>query len=746
MDKILLESVDESLYGTDTTALYKRLKKGDTFRAIQINQRRLPDLYKKFLQYHPNGYIFWCRSQMGSGKTFQIRKIIRYYNMEATRSNKELRILIITPRRSFAHYICNVLQGFFHYQRVKKPYSYVQYPKLVVQLQSLKHFNDIRWDTYSVKGYSLLIMDEIHSIVQELFSNLFTAADNRYCIHIFIKILRAIPRWLCFDAHLSVDLINMLSSIISDKGSSMSRICLINSFCSSDHKLILFRKCLYNNTTTNILKRKLMASSEFECYKPFLCAQRIRNIVVNIDYDKVEKIFRKIYLRDFITSSDEDDILVELFNDLRQGNKVCVTTSTKKQALKLNKLLKSCGFKPKLLTGESSEYDKNRFVKNADSYLHGCSLFIYTTAFQVGIDVSSRVPYFDIHYVFIECSEYVASPAALVQAIGRIRNIKKNLYKVCVIENVKRQCTAARLDDLRPLNRDVILPCGKSDKPVFKDLIDFHFKEKYVSQNVNLFVNLFLRLLSHKAKPYVKHIDGGIQSLESVVNFASYQYSVKHYEEFIESFILRYSNEIMEYLDKYVQNIWNKLESETVFVSTIVNNFHAFIRLPNNMCRAECLMKICEFTNHAIGFLYSFLLTNLSDNNHLLRCYFEQQIKLFYEKCTIEDLSRFKTLFDKFINCCILKKGFTKFSIHEQHFTNMINECRNDILLVYSKFVSSIISISDSPRKLFLSMMSKLLHVYIRSNTADLSTLYSYMKIINIPKWVMYNASQTISI
>lgn len=745
MENALLDTLDQSLYGTDTKRLCKQLTKDKICRVIQVNERRLPDLYKKTLQFHPHGYIFMCQSPMASGKTFQLRKLIKYYTKVARTNKKEFRALVITPRRTFASFIFNQLQGFSHYAHVKKPYSYIQYPRLIVQLQSLKHFKDIKSDTCSVRGYSLLILDEVHSIVQELFSDLFTAEENRYGIHLFIKVLRAIPRWLCFDAHLSVDLINILSHIVTNNYPDVPRICLINSFRSRDHSMIIYRKCLYNNTVINILKRQLMSSEEFNSYKPFLCAQRIRSMIVNIKSDKIDKLFQRIYIRDYLESSDEDDILVEMIHDLRQGNKICVTTSTKKQAFILKKLFRACGFKPMLLTGESSEEKKRMFAKSADSFLYGCSLFIYTTAFQVGIDVSSRVPYFDIHYIFLECSEFVASPSALVQAIGRIRKLKKNQYKICVIDNFKSQRKAAvTTDDTIPLKRELVLPIEGSDKQLFKQLIDIHFKEKFVSQNVRFFIHLFIRLMSHKVRPFVK-VEDKMQPLDSVINVESFHYSFKKYETFIDKFIQSYKIEIKDYLDKYVQCIWDKLETETVFVSTIVNNFDAFIKLPNGMSRAECLMKICEFTNYPLGFVYSYIFSEVT-NNYLLQCYFKQQVKLFYRRCEIEDLNQFKNLFDVLVKCCKMEKGQTKLLYKENDFKNMITTFGSDIVSVYSKFVSPIINRTVTPRKLFVAMMSKVLRVYIRKHRVDFTELHSYIKIIDIPKWVMYNASQTVSV
>lgn len=734
----------EDLYGTEVETLCKRLKKQKTCHVVEVDQKLLPDLFEKHLKYHPNGYVFFCKSHMGSGKTFQLQKLIMRMTKYSRNENRQFRVLAITPRRTFASFLEGQLKGFYHYRSVKKPYNYIRYPKLVVQLQSLCHFQDIDTDSNSISGYSLLIMDEIHSIVQELFSDLFSTEEQLRFMKIFVKVLKAIPRWFCSDAHLSTDLINALIQIASDYKPDLSRICLINKYSNVDYKLIFHRKCLFSNTVLNLLRRKLIKLEHFESYKPFLCAQQIRKVVSIDGIGKIDKIFKRIYIRDFLASSDSDDILTYLHRDLTSGKKICVTSSTKKQAVLIKDLFKTCGFKVKLLTGSSTCEKKKCFTDDPETYIKRCDLFIYTTAFQVGIDVSSRVPYFDKQYIFISCSENVPAPSSLMQTIGRIRTLISKQYIAVVIINSRFEKNQVfSLDDNVSLKHDHIFPKAKLN-PVLQNFIDLHLKEKLVNQNVHVFIDVFIRLMSYKAKPFVK-LESGIQDVSEVVNFQSFHYCLKDYERFVDKFICKYTDELTAYFEKYVHRVWDKLETESVFVSTIVNNYDAFIRLPPDMPRAECLMRVCEFTNSSLGFIYSFIFSKI-DNDILLIRYFEQQLNHFCRKCSVDDLLKLKHLFDAFVKCCNLQKGCRKCSFDGKKFSSMLEENSSNIVVLFSKFVRSAITNASTPQTLFLTLLSKVFRVYISNFMADFTELYQYLKIIDIPKWVKYNAESTVSL
>ena len=297
------------------------------------------------------------------------------------------------------------------------------------------------------------------------------------------------------------------------------------------------------------------------------------------------------------------------------------------------------------------------------------------------------------------------------------------------------------IDDMLPITTNTASASGNPLKQISKRLSNFHFKEKSVSKDISLFVGLFIRLMSNKAKPFIK-VGGEIHDLDQVINFPTFQYSYREYEHYVDKFIKRHKQEIQTRLEKCVNNVWKHLERKSIYVSTIVNNFDAFIKRPKEMSRVECLMKVCEFTNSHIGLVYSYIYSHGHDND----TYFENQLQLFYPKCKLQDLDRFKHLFVKFINCCTFQTVDQQqlTSYNEEKFRVMLDQYHNLITSTYSKFVSTLISKSSTARKMFVSLMSKVLRLYIKKGVADFRELWSYGKVIDIPKWIQYNSDQTV--
>lgn len=730
----LLDELDRSLYGTDTELLCEKLK--SMFRVIQHKDERLPNIYHRLLR-DKQFFTLFVRSPMGSGKTFQLKNIIRNFKRSAASTRRELKVLIITPKRTFASYVGNQLPDFVDYRSLKKPYSYQRHPRLVIQLQSLRHFKEIETDTAYVKGYTLVIMDEIHSIIDELFSDLFSPREKKRCISIFVKVLRAIPRWVCLDAHLSYDLIKILKDIDDESGVEKSRICLINTFRHQNFKLIFYRKCLYNKFVVNLLRKRLCSSPQFAKYKSLLSTQRIKNIVADLSEDQVEKIFRKIYTRDLLNSNDANDIIVELSDLLKRGQRVCVTASTKQQATLLKRLFKSMGSKVILLTGDTPEDQKRSFAKDPDRFVRKCQLFIYTTAFQVGIDVSSSVAYFDTHFVFIECGYGVATPGAFVQAVGRIRKIRSNEYRIVVIDKERKSKTRLNSSDFIPINHNVIIPIDKHDDDVFRDLVDFHFREKALGKSTSVYVSMFIRLLSCKAKSFVT-INGSMYQSDDIVNFSNFHYCYEDYSKFVDDFISIYVEDIQSRLDKLVGNIWKKLETSSIFVSTLVNNYQAFVSLPPGMSRSECLLKVCEFTTHPFGFLQTFVFCSAEIAAHNER-YFEKNLHSYFSKADISDLKRMKWLLTKFFETCQKIGHSYLLRIDDHKFEQFLGLCSNAVVQCYSKLVSSVISKSVTIRELFSKLLAKSLRVYIKKDIVDLSEVSAYKQVVDINKMILYN-------
>ena len=733
----LLETLDLSLYGTDTDLLYQKVR--SFCNVVSINSEKLPNIYKKCLQ-HRQHYILFIRSPMGSGKTFQLKHIIKCFKRSLHYSRHQLKALTISPRRSFTDYAGKQLPSFSDYRNAKAPYSYIKYPRFIVQLQSLVKFDDIANDTHSVKGYQLLILDELQSLIAEMFSRLSTPQQQHEHVSAFVKIVRTVPRVICLDAHLSLDLINIIKTINSHGGGiDKSFICLINQYKRSDFKLIFYRTCFYNNLVIRLLKNKLCKSTVFGKYKSLLNTQSIQQIVVSSKQFKLEKIFMKLYIKNYLqVSSDSSDILVEMFRSLQRGEKLCVTTSTKRQANILKTLFKSVDFKVLTITGDSSSDKKKTFAQHPDKFVEHCQLFIFTTAFQVGIDVSANVPYFDTHYIFMQCSTNVASPAAFCQTIGRIRKIKSKQYKIIILDMTKRNTVNRNplgMNDLIPLDPELLMPSSDKINANVKQLLtSYHFKEKSLGEDSHLYINMFIRLMSCKCKPFVM-INDRLIPVEDVTNFQTFQCSYKDYDSFVDNFIEYNSAELQRSFDKHVKKIWKDLEVSSMYVSTVVNNFDAFIRLPERMSRSECLLKICEYTCFKFGFLYVYI---FADDSDVKKRYFEKNLKGYFHNCDIADLQTLKLLVLTFVQKCIYTLEKSKWQMNTVELNSLLDAKSKMIVSCYSKFVNNIIRKSAKVKDLLVDLLSKALRIYVFGNNVDMSEMKLFTEIIDANKLIRY--------
>lgn len=335
----------------------------------------------------------------------------------------------------------------------------------------------------------------------------------------------------------------------------------------------------------------------------------------------------------------------------------------------------------------------------------------------------------------MECSTNVPSPGAFVQALGRIRTLKSNTYKIVVMDTRKRKILET-LDSncLVPLDRNLIIPdCNNSIKEL---LTNFHFKERAIGKNPVLYVEMFIRLLSCKAKPYAL-INGEMFSVDNVVNFYNFQYSYNEYNVFVDTFIIQYECEIQQELDKYINNIWTRLETSSIYVSTLVNNFDAFIQLPDNMSRSECLLKVCEFTSFSFGFVYTYI---FGTDNELKKNYCEQNFKTYLPKCTVHDLYRLKCLFGTFVKCCLTNSP-CRWKLIKDKYQVLLHTFKNDIVFCYSKFVNAVVSRAASIDDLFRKLLSKTLRVFVYNDYVDLTELRSYTTIIDVNKLISYNTT-----
>ena len=160
-------------------------------RYDQFTTPNIKTFDNKFCQEFPNVKTLCVRSPMGSGKTFQMRRMLEnIYDFEqgSVKHHKTGRVLMLSFRKSFTQEMSKNL-GFANYLEVQ---NLREQDRLIIQVDSL----------YKICGckYDLLICDEIESIMEQLNSN--QIKRRAMCFSVFQNLVMTTPRLLALDANL----------------------------------------------------------------------------------------------------------------------------------------------------------------------------------------------------------------------------------------------------------------------------------------------------------------------------------------------------------------------------------------------------------------------------------------------------------------------------------------------------------------------------------------------------------------
>ena len=721
----LIENIDYSLYGSQVEPLLEGLRAEGSTTLEHICQERLPDLYNLHLRGRER-FFMTCKSDMNTGKTHQIKSVINGFSSHAEDNGYQFNVLFITPRCSFASFVVANFNGFEDYRECERPFSYRLYPRFVVQLQSLKHFERMEIDTTGFDGYDLLVLDEIRSLSEELFS-VYTDKSGEVFTYLS-KIIRAIPRVLCFDAHLSHGMIKVLYDI-ERLHERRDRLCILNSYAPKSHRMIIYRKCLYNMSVLRLFKQNLFKSNNFETYKTVFYTNKIADIVLPDGKNDLHDLYTDLYLQSIKTDKTpyKDDIIVALLDSLERREKVCAVCLTKKQCKLITTLVEKLGYTVKSVTGNSEESEKSRFASDPDTFVKDCDMFIYNTAFTVGMNISSQCPYFDTQFVFIECYQNVAGPAAFVQTLRRVRQLKSKTYHVVLMDNSRD----SEVNDLEEL-----LDCPVDE--AFKKVMLMAKLEKNIPKYPKLFMALFVRLMSNMCTLHLNQF--GLQKTvlhESECH--SYQYKYKDYQHFTQGFIFEQKPYITEKLNIYLSNVWHYLEQNSFFSSTVINNFDPFIRSVDGMERAECICRICEWLTKSFSVFYTFLFEKRECDD--IRAYFDHEVQRFHKSCTVKDLEQFRLLFFN-LRICSDTTGTTIYHLNEDRYQAFLLLFQSVIEGCYRRFVQEIIHPSYSTHKLFVILIDKCCSIAITNRQYDVKNICIFKRLIDFGKYVDFGVKQ----
>ena len=367
--------------------------------------------------------VWIVKSPMGSGKTTVFLDLARRFS----------RVLVISCRRSYSDYICSVAEGMVNYQNVRGPISASDYPRVVVQVQSLKRIREIKTSTIHAQ-WQVLYIDEPDGVFKELISGVTDLPDRRDQIKYLVKLFSCIPKVVVSDGGLAPWHLSLIRSHLLLDLSFKSMSCLINTYTPKTHHVRVFDRCLLSHACYEkvFLKKGIRkALGDNSCFLDidfFLLGKR-SSAAVDFFVDAIVHRAKK-------NERNYDDLssrLLDLTMKTKDKN-VVVICNTKAQAHLVDSVVRRVFRKAHensvvLLTGDSPPDLRKRVLANPREALGRCRVFIYTTMFKVGIDLN--FDHFDEIFLIVDSLSEKFTPTLidLFQSVGRSRATRVlNLY------------------------------------------------------------------------------------------------------------------------------------------------------------------------------------------------------------------------------------------------------------------------------------------------------------------------------
>ena len=414
----IVENRIETLYGFPfNTSKAKRLLKSQT-TFTEVNKRYI-SLSDVDVDAHD---IIIIKSPMGSGKTTLFLDLIK--NVE--------RILIVSSRRSYSDFICSVIPGLVNYQDITGPISASIHQKLVLQVQSLSRIKGIFEGTIHAQ-WQVMFVDEFDGVCKETISEVTERSKRHDFSKLLRKLISTIPKVIIADASLAVWHLQLLETHLLSDLYFKKKVCLINSYKPKRHKVRVFDECLLSYSTfDNKFSRRLRESlGENSCLVDieFFMMKKRGSVAEGLFLKEVNEMYKTHFSNPLETTGDIGHHLLQTILTTKEN--VIVICNTKSQAFLIHKFLSS-KIDPKhlcMFTGETDTATRTEMCHNLGFFLRNTRVFIYTSAFKVGVDINFEM--FSRMYIFVDSlhTNYTPPLIDIFQCAGRSRKtLEMNLY------------------------------------------------------------------------------------------------------------------------------------------------------------------------------------------------------------------------------------------------------------------------------------------------------------------------------
>ncbi|RUS71482.1 hypothetical protein EGW08_020733 [Elysia chlorotica] len=391
------------------------------------------------------GNVWVVKSPMGSGKTTIFSEMCANFR----------RILVVSCRRSYTDFLCTTLPEFQNYQDVRGSINPSDHPKIVIQLQSLRRIKGLSKGIFVHAQWDLLYIDEPDGVFKEICSALGDWNERKVHAQALTTLVSCIPRVVVSDACFAPWHLRLLRTHLLSNLPHKIISCTVNNYVPRTHDVRIYESCSLSRSymDLNFVKHGIKkALGDEECG------------LINVDdvlLGKTSSASTDLYAEAFLMAfnhetslnspSRENDMSFCLLEALNHGLKPLVICNTKRQAhlvrdVVVKFLLQKGTIQPVdvsdevvIISGDTPPDVRKNLMHNLKKKLLRCKVFIYTTAFKVGIDINFDC--FDEAYLFVDQLSPINTPSIvdLFQCVGRSRTT--NILNVFVNVSRHKKCS-----------------------------------------------------------------------------------------------------------------------------------------------------------------------------------------------------------------------------------------------------------------------------------------------------------------
>lgn len=606
----------------------------DLKNVFYVNERYLSS-YDRYMEGCQGSVCIVVKSAMGTGKSS------RFFDFVANKT----RVLIVGSRKTYCDFMSSQKGGYINYQDIKeREIDYIKHPKVVIQVQSLRRIKEITEGTVFAQ-WNVLYLDEFDSICKELISDVCSDAEKAKTLSYLSKLVATIKYVIVCDANMGQWHYEFLERLMRGvKKDSMSLVINLNKGLFEDggkrhicaYDICTLSPSSYQQTFVSVLKEHCKLTAWDTTMKPdtldYLIELEKKLITGDGAVSNTENVYMQILASWYrkIDSSDTDlrefisrDISSRMiYNVIKRNKNIAVLCSSRVHAEFIRRFFVRYVFGEKegdkkvvLVTGLSDRDHKKIIssVETMDGVLSDCRVFIYTSCFKVGIDVSMKK--FDDVFLFLNSinSGSHINIADVYQMIGRIRSyVNLHVY-------VTKPTSRRKEKDLS----DYIFLTNSTRYSIRDDNLEFLIRKIHVEQNLRkhprLYIACLFRLLSETmndptfyfrgvsvsavdltTKLVMKSRGGEVMSffLKIITKYGPFSNRIKAFYENIKVTIIKrlaeYTPLSFETFRHYIKN-YSGL-SEKIF-------YKQFVTITKMLSTPTGILKVCALlnTNAIIG-------------------------------------------------------------------------------------------------------------------------------------------------